>query len=185
MLRITADHARPLTREGRVADYIPALGSADPDAFGIALSELDGTDHVLGDTDEPFPIQSISKVFALTLAMQRLDDDGDDDAEGGEISAELWSRVGREPSGDPFNSLVQLEHEEGIPRNPFINSGSLIVVDVLLDHCADAREEMTELVSDLAGQTIKPDMEVLRSEEVTGYRNRAMAMDIYRRARPT
>ncbi len=163
-----ADIARPAAAHGRVADYIPALAAADPNRFGIALIDLDGTEHVTGDVDVGFAIQSISKVFSLVLAMQRIDASSD-------VSDELWSRVGREPSGDPFNSLVQLERERGIPRNPMINPGALVVDDVLLDHCADSRRSTLELLELLVGEPLGVDHDVLTSEQGSSQRNRAMA----------
>lgn len=168
VLAQVADIARPTASEGEVADYIPALAEADPEAFALALSDLDGTEHAYGDADQPFAIQSISKVFSLVLAMQEAD------AHEG-VSQELWSRVGREPSGDPFNSLVQLEHERGIPRNPMINAGALVVDDVLLDHCPDPKKAMIDLVELLAQEPVEVDMDVLRSEQGSMHRNRAMA----------
>src|SRR5690606_4301365 len=105
--------------EGKVADYIPSLADMPKDRFGMALARLDGQVHAVGDARERFPIQSISKVHTLTLAMEALGD-------------ALWKRVDREPSGDPFNSLIQLEHEKGIPRNPFMNAGALVTADVVL-----------------------------------------------------
>src|SRR5690606_8539010 len=104
---------------GKVATYIPELAKVNPEAFGIAIATVDGAVHVAGDADEPFSIQSISKVFTLTLAL-------------GKIGDRLWTRVGREPSGSAFNSIVQLEYEQGKPRNPFINAGALVVADVVL-----------------------------------------------------
>ena len=105
--------------EGKVADYIPALAKIDPRKFGMAVATVDGGIVTLGDAGEPFSIQSVSKVFTLTLAL-------------GRVGEGLWKRVGREPSGTPFNSIVQLEHEHGIPRNPFINAGAIVVADTLL-----------------------------------------------------
>jgi len=99
---------------GRVADYIPALAKVSPHHFGIAIAMADGTVHVAGDADVAFSIQSISKVFSLTMAL-------------GAVGDALWKRVGREPSGSAFNSIVQLENEHGIPRNPFINAGDCCV----------------------------------------------------------
>ena len=96
---------------GRPADYIPALAACDPRRFGMAVAELDGSVYGVGDWREPFSTQSITKVFTLALDLAR---EGD----------ELWEHVGREPSGNPFNSLIQLEYENGIPRNPFINAGA-------------------------------------------------------------
>ncbi len=168
VLEEVAEIARPHAFEGEVADYIPALATADADRFGMAAVDLDGTEHVTGEVDEPFPIQSISKVFSLVLAMQKVDQ-----AEG--VANELWSRVGREPSGDPFNSLVQLERESGVPRNPMINAGALIVDDVLLDHCDDAKQATLDLLELLAGEPLELNEGVLRSEQGAAHRNRAMA----------
>ena len=106
------------TDRGRVASYIPELANVDPARFGIALMDLDGHVHLGGDADVPFSIQSISKVFTLTLALGRVGD-------------RLWQKVGREPSGNRFNSIVQLEHEMGVPRNPFINAGAIAVTDII------------------------------------------------------
>ena len=167
VLRDVKDVARPAATQGEVADYIEPLKRAKPDSFAIAVVEMDGTEHCIGDVDVPFAIQSISKVFSLVLAMRHAE------AAGG-VSDELWQRVGREPSGDPFNSLVQLEHERGIPRNPMINAGALVVDDVLLDHC-DPKEEALALLSELAGEDITFDDAVLAAEVDTGHRNRAMA----------
>src|ERR1700710_2806534 len=104
---------------GRVADYIPALARIDRRQFGLAIVDCDGRTASAGDAGTAFSVQSISKVFTLTLALQKL---------GGD----LWKRVGREPSGSAFNSIVQLEQEGGVPRNPLINSGALVVTDALL-----------------------------------------------------
>jgi glutaminase len=167
VLREVADAARPTAAEGEVADYIEPLASVDPACFGIAAVELDGTEHVHGDVDQPLPIQSISKVFTLVLAMQKAHA-----AEG--VRNELWSRVGVEPSGDPFNSLVQLEHEKGIPRNPMINAGALVVHDVLLDHCDDPRQAMLDLMATLAREEVGVDDEVMAAENEPGTRNHAI-----------
>lgn len=168
VLRTAAEEGRRAAAKGVVADYIPVLADADEDAFALAVSDLQGDDSVEGDADVPFAIQSISKVFALVLAMQRV-------GGWGHVSERLWSRVGREPSGDPFNSLVQLEFEKGVPRNPFINAGALVVDDVLIEHCPDPKSSMIELLSDLTGEDIGLDQDVLAAEGNTGHRNRAMA----------
>jgi glutaminase len=168
LLREVTEEARPAARDGEVATYIPALADVDPEKFSLAAIEMDGTEHATDDADEAFSIQSISKVFALVLAMQKAD-------AGMGVRDELWNRVGREPSGDPFNSLVQLEREQGVPRNPMINAGALIVDDVLLDHCDDARASIHELVSELAGTEIGTDEDVRDAERRTGSKNRAMA----------
>jgi glutaminase len=165
LLEEVAADARPYASDGEVGD---AGEDLDPSSFGLAVVELDGTEHATGDADEPFAIQSISKVFSLVLAMQRVDREGS-------VADELWSRCGREPSGDPFNSLVQLERERGIPRNPMINAGALVVDDVLLDHCDDVQASMQALVSQLAGERIDVDEHVVTAEERSSGRNRSIA----------
>jgi glutaminase len=156
------ERVRPTAERGEVATYIPTLAGIDPGHFALSVSALDGSTHACGDADVLFSVQSITKIFALTLAVQVTED-------------HLWERVGREPSGDPFNSLVQLEHERGIPRNPMINSGAIVVADILLDKCDDARATLLELMSELSGAEVGIDEEVLRSESETGTRNRALA----------
>src|SRR5690606_36891328 len=119
MLGTIHEEVRQRFGEGKVADYIPSLADVSKDRFGMALALLDGRVHAVGHAREPFSIQSISKVSTLTLALEAVGDG-------------LWTRVDREPSGDPFNSLIQLEHEKGIPRNPFMNAGALVSADVIL-----------------------------------------------------
>lgn len=168
LLAEVAAIARPTAEQGEQADYIPALRDEDPDAFAIAMADMDGNEHVFGDAERPFAIQSISKVFTLVLAIQKADG-----AEG--VRKELWDRVGVEPSGDPFNSLVQLEHEQGVPRNPMINAGALVIDDILVSHCDDPRAELHALVERVVGEPVSVDEDVLRAEGNTGSRNRAMA----------
>lgn len=150
---------------GKVADYIPDLASVSPAHFGMAIIGIDGSCHVAGDADEPFSIQSISKVFSLTMAL-------------GVAGDALWRRVGREPSGSAFNSIVQLETEHGIPRNPFINAGAIVVSDVLLASYEprEAIAEFLRFIRALAGDdSITIDHDVARGEEETGFRNFALA----------
>jgi glutaminase len=168
LLAKVAEVAGPRAAEGEVATYIPSLADVPADSFALAVVEMDGTEHATGEADVRFPIQSISKVFALVHAMQKADA-----AQG--VRKELWERVGREPSGNPFNSLVQLEYEQGIPRNPMINAGALVVDDVLLGHCADPKAETLGLLEALAGEPLGADETVLRREGVRGHRNLAMA----------
>lgn len=149
--------------QGQVASYIPALARVDPRQFGMALVTADGQEAQAGDGAVPFSIQSISKVFTLTLAMQHL----------GET---LWERIGREPSGTAFNSLVQLEFEQGRPRNPFINAGAIAVADRLVTLFGDrAQAELLVLMQALTGEAVAFDEEVAASEAATGYRNLALA----------
>lgn len=150
---------------GRVASYIPALASVDPRKFGIAVATCGGETVVAGDADEAFSIQSVSKVFTLSLALEK-------------TGAGLWKRVGREPSGSPFNSIVQLEREKGIPRNPFINAGALVVTDILTaTHGAQgAIGEVLGLLRRLSGDdSIGVDEIVAASEAETGHRNASLA----------
>lgn len=163
LLEQVAEDIAPLIGSGTPAEYIPALASVDPRQFGMALVDLDGAVHGVGDWQVPFSTQSVTKVFALALAL----------AEGG---AGLWERVGREPSGNPFNSLVQLEYENGIPRNPFINAGALVVTDRLQTLTGDASSELLRFLREESGnQEIGFDAEVAASEQEHGDRNAAVA----------
>ena len=148
---------------GTVASYIPELGKIDPEKFGMYLHQLDGSDAKVGDWETGFSIQSISKVFATALAFSKVGD-------------KLWNRVGKEPSGSSFNSLVRLEYENGIPRNPLINAGAIVVADVLLDLLDNPAEDFLAFVQLLAGdRTITYDTDVFESEKESGYRNAALA----------
>ncbi|MGW7165117.1 glutaminase [Streptomyces sp. NPDC054884] len=148
---------------GRPADYIPALAALDPRRFGMAVAELDGTVYGVGDWREPFSTQSLTKVFTLALGLAR---EGD----------ELWEHVGREPSGNPFNSLVQLEYEGGIPRNPFINAGALVVTDRLQTRSGDAAHELLEFLRAESGNPgLDFDEGIAASEAAHGHRNAALA----------
>lgn len=146
---------------GRVADYIPALGRVPAERFGIALRTVDGEEAHAGDSTTGFSIQSISKLFTLTLGMR-------------ELGEALWERIGREPSGNPFNSLVQLESEHGVPRNPFINAGAIAVADRLVSRL-DVKAATLALLSGLCGEPVGYDEEVAASEAATGFRNIALA----------
>lgn len=162
--RIAADMAAE-TERGRVADYIPALARCDAGKFGIAVVTADGALATAGDAHEAFSIQSVSKVFALTLAL-------------GRVGEKLWERVGREPSGSAFNSIVQLENERGIPRNPFINAGAIVVSDVVLGG-GDPRATIGDILRFMRGlasdEKVQIDSEVAQSEAATGFRNVALA----------
>ena len=157
------EQATRLRGQGRVADYIPALAGVDPSRCGMALAMLDGRVFSVGDASAPFSIQSISKVFSLSLVLAR-------------VGESLWERCGREPSGNPFNSLVQLEQEGGIPRNPFINAGALIVCASLAAHAANPRVLLRDQLRLLAGNPrIDFDATVAASEAAHGHRNAALA----------
>jgi glutaminase len=153
------------TERGHVADYIPQLATVSPDKFGIAVAPLDGPVITAGDTDEAFSIQSISKLFTLTLAL-------------GQVGDRVWDRVGREPSGNAFNSIVQLEHEQGRPRNPFVNAGAIAVTDIILGghRPKEAIGEILRFVRFLANDdAINIDRLVAQSEQSHGDRNMSLA----------
>ncbi|HLM42985.1 MAG TPA: glutaminase, partial [Myxococcaceae bacterium] len=163
LLNQVLEEVRPVMGQGKVASYIPALAAVDPGQFGMALATVDGELFGVGDWRTPFSIQSISKVFTLALVLAR---DGD----------ALWRRVGKEPSGNPFNSLVQLEYEHGIPRNPFINAGALVITDRLLRLTGDARSVLREFLRAESGNaSVDFDTVVAASEAEHGHRNAALA----------
>ncbi|EOW6721990.1 glutaminase B [Cronobacter dublinensis] len=164
LLASILEQVRPLASQGKVADYIPALADVPADRLGIAVCTVNGECLSAGDADERFSIQSISKVLSLVLAMGRYDD------------SEIWQRVGKDPSGQPFNSLVQLELEQGKPRNPFINAGALVVCDMLQTRLSAPKQRMLEVVRSLCGaQDIAYDTRVARSEFEHSARNAAIA----------
>ncbi|EKF9067593.1 glutaminase family protein [Vibrio cholerae] len=158
------EEVRPLTSKGIVADYIPALARVPSEKLGIAVFTNQGEVISAGDAQEGFSIQSISKVLSLTLAMGLYQPD------------ELWSRVGKEPSGQAFNSLIQLEMEQGIPRNPFINAGAIVVCDMLHSRLSAPRQRLLEFVRQLSGEPlIAYDKVVAASEMMHSDRNAAIA----------
>jgi len=153
---------KPHFGKGRPADYIPQLAEVPGHKFGMAVRTLDGEEFVTGDADEGFSVQSITKVFALGLALNRFGD-------------EVWTRVGKEPSGTPFNYLSQLEAEGGVPRNPFINAGALSITDQLLDTVRDPAALVRGFAGFLAGEAVVIDEAVAASELATAHQNRAIA----------
>ena len=153
------------TDRGKVADYIPQLAHVDLNQFGIAVATPDGQVYAAGDASTLFSIQSISKVFTLTIGLGKLGD-------------AIWTHVGREPSGDPFNSIMVLEKESGRPRNPFINAGAIAVVDsIMMGH--EPKEilgEILRFVHFIADDdSIRFDHKVAASEMDHRDRNAALA----------
>jgi glutaminase len=147
---------------GEVASYIPELRNVDPDKLGIHLTTIDNQHHFSGDSNEKFSIQSISKVLSLTLAFKL---EGDS----------LWQRVGVEPSGFAFNSLVQLESEQGIPRNPFINAGAIVICDVLVSCLDDPMVDLLAFIRQVSGnQQLNYSAKIAESEKESGYRNNSL-----------
>ncbi|MGL6316023.1 glutaminase B [Vibrio sp. WXL103] len=158
------DEVKPLIGQGKVADYIPALAKVPASKLGIAVFTNQGELLTAGDAHEGFSIQSISKALSLTLALEMYTPD------------EIWSRVGKEPSGQAFNSLIQLEMEQGIPRNPFINAGAIVVADLLQSRLSAPRQRLLEFVRQLSGDShIIYDKIVAASEMLHSDRNAAIA----------
>ena len=154
---------QPYSGEGKQADYIPALAKVDPDQFGICLTTVGGEMYSVKDAEKRFSIQSISKVFAIAAALSLKGED-------------IWKSVGKEPSGTAFNSLFQLELEKGIPRNPFINSGAIVVADILMNELENPEDDFIRFVRTLCcSDTIDYNMEVALSEREHGYLNAAIA----------
>ena len=152
----------PYAKEGKQADYIPELAKVNPDQFGMCIHTIYGEIAAIEQADTRFSIQSISKVFALAMCLSIKGDD-------------LWKRVGKEPSGTAFNSLVQLEVEKGVPRNPFINAGALVMTDILLSHLENPEADFLKFVRAVAANdTIDYNHEVAISERENGYLNAAI-----------
>ena len=163
LLSDIVEQVQPLIGQGKVAGYIPALAEVLPNSFGIAVYDISGQVFKAGDADIPFSIQSISKVLSLTLALELY----------GET---LWERVGREPSGQAFNSIIELELTHGIPSNPFINAGALQVCDMLQSRYAAPKQRIKELAWQLSGNKgIGANKKIATSEMQFGSRSAAMA----------
>ena len=148
--------------EGEAASYIPKLSNVNPNKFGIAILTVDGNEFAIGDAEEKFSIQSIAKVFALSIAFSILGE-------------KIWERIGVEPSGNSFNSIMQLEYEKGKPRNPFINAGALGVADILVSKLKNPKEDFLEFVCEISGgKNISYNYKIAQSEKETGFRNAAL-----------
>lgn len=164
LAEVAAD-VEPHLGKGQVANYIPALAAVNPEMFGLAVALGNGDVYCHGNANERFSIQSISKVFTLSMVLRR-------------VGETLWKRVGREPSGSAFNSIVQLEAERGIPRNPLINAGAIVVTDHLVERIGPEAmiAELLDRLRTLSGDSsIIVDQEVAASESTAGSRNRALA----------
>lgn len=148
---------------GDIATYIPELAKIEASKFGIHLVDVDQNSFHSGDSQELFSIQSVSKVLTLAQAI-------------GIIGEDIWKRVDVEPSGDPFNHLSLLEFENGIPRNPLINAGAIVIADILVSHLKNPKKDFLQYVRKLANnETINYDLAVATSEKETGFKNYAAA----------
>ncbi|WP_299679236.1 glutaminase [uncultured Dokdonia sp.] len=158
----TYAYIKSIENKGNVATYIPELGKVDPAHFGVCLTTNDGTQYTAGDANTLFSIQSIAKVLSLSFALSLGD-------------KTIWQRIDVEPSGSAFNSLVQLESENGIPRNPLINAGAIVVCDILCSHLKNPKEELIAYIRSVANN---PDIQysgtIAQSEKSNGYRNFAL-----------
>lgn len=159
IFREIADELTRIDDPGKVATYIPELRDVDPGKLGVHLATIDNDHFFFGDSNEKFSIQSIAKVLSLTLALK--------------VSGEkVWDRVGVEPSGSAFNSLVQLEYEKGFPRNPLINPGAMVICDILVDCLPNPKNELLEFIRSITGNSsIGYNRAMAESEKRTGYRN--------------
>ena len=157
------NESEKLATLGKITSSIPELGKVDPDKFGIHLTTIAGEDFGIGDSEEKFSIQSISKALTVALAFSFLDE-------------KIWERVGVEPSGSAFNSLVQLEYEKGIPRNPFINAGAIVIADILVTHLKNPKQDFLNFIRMICGSPkIDFNLKVAQSEKDTRFRNAALA----------
>ncbi len=156
------DESKAIPKIGNVATSIPELAKVNADKFGIHITTIDKQDFGIGDCEEKFSIQSVSKALTVALAFSFLDE-------------KVWERVGVEPSGSAFNSLVQLEYEKGIPRNPFINAGALVIADILVTNLENPKQDFLNFIRKISGcQTINYNLNVAKSEKETGFRNAAL-----------
>jgi glutaminase len=157
------NESKKLPTQGKVTSSIPELEKVDPDKFGIHLTTIEEEDFGIGDSEEKFSIQSISKALTVALAFSFLDE-------------KIWERVGVEPSGSAFNSLVQLEYEKGIPRNPFINAGAIVIADMLVTHLENPKQDFLDFIRMISGSPkIEFNVKVAQSEKDTRFRNAALA----------
>jgi len=147
---------------GKVAQYIPELAKIDPNKFGVAFLSENNEKLGIGDYQVKFSIQSISKVLSLSLAYKLLGES-------------VWERVGVEPSGNAFNSLTQLETDHGLPRNPLINGGSMVICDMLISKLENPKVDFLNYVREISScETINFSESTAKSEEQIGYRNKAL-----------
>lgn len=152
-----------MENSGNVASYIPELAKVDDTKFGVCLTTQTGEVFTAGDATVKFSIQSIAKVLSLSLVLSKIGDD-------------LWKRMDFEPSGTAFNSLVQLESENGIPRNPLINAGAIVVCDIICELFDNPKEALLHYVREVSGiEDLHYSENIAHSEQQTGYRNFALA----------
>lgn len=151
-------------KSGKMADYIPELAKANPDHFGIAIVTTDGKIFKAGNCEQNFTLQSASKPFVYGLALEAIGKE------------KMLSKVGVEPTGEAFNSIIELEKESHRPYNPMINSGAIAVSSFITGKNLDERlAKILHLFSEFAGRKLSVDENVFISEKQTAHRNRAIA----------
>ena len=156
------NETKEISNEGKIATYIPELANVDPTMFGVHMTNLKGEGFGIGDNLVKFSIQSIAKVLSLTLAYKIMGE-------------KIWKRVDVEPSGTKFDSLLLLEIFNGIPRNPFVNSGAIVICDILVSHLGNAKEEFLDFVRDVSNlPNLTYSDKIADSEKAHGYRNVAL-----------
>ena len=155
------EYGRKFLLQGKVADYIPELGKANPVHFGLCIKTEDGRHIEFGDSEHRFTIQSICKIVSLAAALQYIGEE------------KVFRNVMMEPSGDAFNSILKLDTASNRPFNPMINAGAIEVVSLLSGRFSF--EQMLEFIRTLCNDNeIVLDESVYRSEKATGDRNRAI-----------
>ena len=151
-----------IDNKGTLATYIPQLAKVNSKSFGVYISTIDNFSFGIGDCDQKFSIQSISKVLSLSLAYKILGE-------------KIWERLGVEPSGTAFNSLIQLETDNGIPRNPFINAGAIVISDILLNNLENPKEDFLTFVRNISSNPeLNYSSKIAASEKEVGFRNIAL-----------
>ena len=162
IVRATYEEVKNTDDKGRLASYIPELVNVDSESFGVFISTIDHTNFGIGNFNEKFSIQSIAKVLSLSLAYSILGE-------------KIWTRLGVEPSGTAFNSLVQLEADKGIPRNPFINAGAIVISDILLSNLKNPKEEFLSFIRSISNNSeLNYSRKIAASEKSVGFRNVAL-----------
>jgi len=162
LIRDVYQKIKNIEDKGEMASYIPELAKVDPKNFGVYISTINQVNFGIGNCNDKFSIQSIAKVLALILAYRIVGD-------------KIWDRVGVEPSGTAFNSLVQLEADKGIPRNPFLNAGAIVISDILLSNLKNPKEDFIDFVRSISNNTsLEYSNRIAQSEKDVGFRNVAL-----------
>lgn len=162
IIQETYQKVKNINDKGQLASYIPELANTDSEKFAVHISTIDQINFGIGNYNEKFSIQSIAKVLSLSLAYRILGE-------------KIWERVGVEPSGTAFNSLIQLEADNGIPRNPFMNAGSIVISDILLSNLKNPKEDFLTFVRDISNNSeLNYSNKIATSEKTVGFRNIAL-----------